>query len=127
MKLYAVTKGCYSDYHIITLTTSMARAKHLAKMYSDKFETARVETYEEGDPNDNRIPYMVYFYRNGSTAVFAKEPDVVDMNELMQVIFNDSPVSYVRYEVLVLAISQEQALKIAADKLAQYKAEKEGI
>lgn len=127
MKLYAVTKGCYSDYHIITLTTSKERAKRMAVLYSDRFEEAKVEEYEEGDLNDSRIPYDVYFYNNGYVAAYAKCLCDFAPGELMRVIAVDSLYSQVEYSVCVLANSMEHAIKIACDELAQYKCEKEGI
>ena len=38
MKLYAVTKGDYSDYHIITLTASEDAAKKIAKRFSGTYD-----------------------------------------------------------------------------------------
>ena len=48
MKLYAVTKGDYSNYHIITLTQNKDTAKALAKRFSDCYDEAAVETWEDG-------------------------------------------------------------------------------
>lgn len=127
MKLYAVTKGCYSDYHIITLTTRRDRAERLAKLYSDQFEEAIVEAYEEGDIDDHRIPYEVYFYTSGNVTPYTRNFDEWDPGELMKVIAYDNAGIGPEYRVLVLASSKELAVKIACDQLAQYKAEKEGI
>ena len=34
-KFYAVTAGCYSDYHIIAITDNKERADNIAKIYRD--------------------------------------------------------------------------------------------
>ena len=48
MKLYAVTKGDYSEYHIIALTVSNDAAKKIAKRFSGTND-AMVEEYEDGE------------------------------------------------------------------------------
>lgn len=127
MKLYAVTKGCYSDYHIITLTSNKSHAERIAKLYSDKWEEATVEEYEEGNVNDPRIPYEVYFYTNGSVAAYAREYNDFHRAEQKKVYHNTARYRTYTHTVCVLAQSDEQAMKIAIDRLAQWKAEREGI
>ena len=127
MKLYAVTKGEYSDYHIVTLTTNKSRAERLAKLYSDRWGGASVEEYEEANVNDHRIPYAVYFYTNGHIAAYLHEYDDFYRAERKTVLSNTSRNRTYDHLVYVLAESPEQATKIAIDRLAQWKAEKEGI
>lgn len=128
MKLYAVTKGCYSDYHIITLTADKSRAKRIAKIYSDRWGEAQVEEYEDGDAGDFRTPYDVLFYKNGSISAYMREYDEFWKAERKKVYhYGSDPMGTVKCEVYVLAESEEQAIKIAIDHLTQLKAEKEGI
>ena len=128
MKLYAVTKGCYSDYHIVALTADKSRAKRIAKIYSDNWGEARVEEYEDGDSGDFRVPYYVLFYKNGSISAFMREYEDFRKAERKTVYhYGSNPMGTVKCEVYVLAESEEQAIKIAIDYLTQLKAEKEGI
>ena len=46
MKVYAITKGSYSDYHIETIVTDPELARKLAIEFSDKYDTANVEEYD---------------------------------------------------------------------------------
>lgn len=41
MKVYLITAGCYSDYHIITVFSSKAKAKE----YINSFDRASYDTY----------------------------------------------------------------------------------
>jgi hypothetical protein len=127
MKLYAVTKGCYSDYHIIALTSNKSHAERIAKLYSNKWEDATVEEYEEGNVNDPRIPYEVYFYITGSVAAYTREYNDFHRAEQKMVYHNTACGRTYTHKVCVLAQSDEQAMKIAIDRLAQWKAEREGI
>lgn len=49
MKIYAITKGNYSDYHICRLTTDYEKAKRYKEAYSDKWGEAWIETYEDNE------------------------------------------------------------------------------
>ena len=49
MKIYAIIKGNYSDYHICRLTTDYKKAKRYKEAYSDKWGEAWIETYEDNE------------------------------------------------------------------------------
>lgn len=125
MKIYVLTKGCYSDYHIITATTDY----ELACKIKDRFdkinsewsdEKVNIEIYEDAElylkPN--------YFIR------FDKQGNVVEAYE------DTSEYGYDRYSGLdvkggyfttITTDNKESAIKIAAEKRAMFLAEKEGI
>ena len=42
---YVVTKGCYSDYHIVGVTDDKDRAEHLKQFFTTDDEPAEVEEY----------------------------------------------------------------------------------
>lgn len=46
-KIYVVTKGSYSDYHIVGVSLSKETAEKIASVYSGQYEPAHVEEYEE--------------------------------------------------------------------------------
>lgn len=52
MKVYVVTEGCYSDYHIMKIFSDPVKA-HMFSMLGDEWEERRVETFEieEGELN----------------------------------------------------------------------------
>ena len=125
LKIYVLTKGCYSDYHIITATTDY----ELACKIKDRFdminsewsdEKVNIEIYEDAEiylkPN--------YFIR------FDKQGNVVEAYE------DTSEYGYDRYSGLdvkggyfttITTDNKESAIKIAAEKRAMFLAEKEGI
>lgn len=53
MKVYVITQGCYSDYHICAVTLDKDKAERLQKLYSAKegsyMITAEIEEYEADD------------------------------------------------------------------------------
>ena len=118
MKLYAVTKGEYSDYHIITLTHSKRKAEKIAKLCSDKYDDAVVEEYEESNI-ELRPLWEVRFFKSGNI-----EADELDYEA--QLTFSESlnTVDHLdctcRFRVYVEATDEEHALKIAEDLVAQY-------
>lgn len=125
LKIYVLTKGYYSDYHIITATTDY----ELACKIKDRFdkinsewsdEKVNIEIYEDAEvylkPN--------YFIR------FDKQGNVVEVYE------DTSEYGYDRYSGLdvkggyfttITTDNKESAIKIAAEKRAMFLAEKEGI
>lgn len=76
-KLYAVTSGEYTDYHIITLTENRRRAKKIAEMYD-----ANVEEYEDNEELTAKpLTYTVYAY--GGADCRESHLDNVEKNVIM--------------------------------------------
>lgn len=123
MTLYAITDGEYSDYHIITVTASLEKAEKIVKLYSRGDYSARIETFEDGEANDDRLPYDVWIDRDGS--VEASIADEYNYNAERNVITVRYYMSGYRYRVFVLANDKEHAKKIATDLLAEYKYRKQ--
>jgi hypothetical protein len=126
MKLYAVTKGDYSDYHIITLTADKKAAKEIAKMFSDgEYDEAKVEEYEDGKII---IGKKLYFVR----VVDGNVDDVVVSNSDYE-LFNTSVFPFYmdrgkeNYYTHVLTDTAEKAAKIGKDRIMKYIAEKENL
>ena len=130
MKYYAVTKGAYSDYHIITITADAEKAKKIAKKFSDTWDEAGVEEYEEddmmlrdlwevdfddkGNAFKAQLQHDLYYYRQAYIWSYAyrAHPDNRSIKSLVTYVFADS---------------KEAAIKIAAEKRAEYLAEKNGL
>lgn len=117
MKIYAITKGCYSDYHICALTTSKSKAKKLQEIYSDKYNEADIEEYEDGEGEELRL--LWFCDKNGLN------PEVRDYYGEEEKILID------RFGeicgVYIYAKDAGHAEKKAHDMLAQYQAERIGL
>jgi hypothetical protein len=118
MKLYAVTKGSYSDYHIITLTRSKRRAEKIASLCSDRYDDAVVEEYDDTSIELKPI-WRVMFYKYGVPRADALSyEDQLTFNEPLNTVKECG--EYARFEVYVEAKGEEHAHKIAGDLVAQY-------
>lgn len=125
MKVYVITQGIYSDYQICAVTLDKQEAERLARIYRDGCDLGRVEEYDTDDHQpllQGRNPYTVLFYTDtGHTSVYFKENPGA---------FNPGiELGYCRNvdRVNLYAADGEAALKIAAEKRAQARAEMEGL
>lgn len=120
-KLYAITAGSYSDYHIITLCSDKEKAYKISLLYN-----AEVEEFEDGKNLDTEnIIFEVVFdddYKYMNCWQCFVNPDEIKLNQVT----SDGNL-YKNYTVFVAAKSKEQALKIARDNLTEYKARELGI
>lgn len=123
---YAVTDGDYSDYHIIAITDNKERAENIKKLYSGKYSEPMVEEFFDGEAKNEAL-YDVLYNTDGSYNVtlqtFNKEYSS-DINIIRESVPHNH---WWKYQVLVIAKSKDQAIKIAQDLWAEYKAKKEGI
>lgn len=127
-KVYVVTKGCYSDYHICAVTLDKEKAERLRKLFDGGgWDEACVEEYDTKTHEgflSGRKPYCVSFRKNG---------DLYSVDEKTCGIEYFAPgiVEYPKHEgclsVNLYAKNENAAIKIAAEKRAKYLAEKEGI
>lgn len=69
-KIYVVTQGDYSDYHIIACFTDKEKAELCAKIYSDYYDEAGVEEYDIKD-ND--------FIWNDKQCTLTAEVDITNL------------------------------------------------
>ena len=127
-KFYAVTKGIYSEYHIITITDNKENADRIAAAYD-----ADIEEYE-----DNIVdPVGIWWvqrneYKNGKTEWIASasdetcygEDDVKRHPMTGNSSFGEAK-SY--WAVYVFAKDRSHAIKTGQDRYVQWKAEQEGI
>ena len=125
MKLYAVTRGDYSDYHIITLTADKEAAKKIAKMFSDEYDVAKVEEYEDGKII---LDKKLYFVRMVDGNIDDVAEDLSDYYLFDTSIFRGNMNLGKRiYFTHVLTDTAEKAAKIGKDRIMKYIAEKEGL
>jgi len=122
-KLYAITAGEYSDYHIITCTTDKQRAENMAKIYD-----AEVEEYDDGIIDEN-IPWWIVRSYNMTEAKV--EDGMAKLNlSGADYVTNDCLIYDYRKDsgycvIYVKAPIEEKACKIAQDEIAKYFYEKE--
>jgi hypothetical protein len=124
MIFYAVTKGEYSDYHIITITTNKEKAEFLAKRFSDKWDEAKVEEYTENEILFKPLWYVLFDHKGNveyarcesansyAYVNYVNKPDYSFCNKI---------------RVYVTADDKESAIKIAAEKRAEFLAREEGV
>lgn len=119
-KIYVVTRGDYSDYHIITATTNKDIANQIAKKFS-----AEVEIYDNSEIYTKTI-FGVTFNKVGDVmhCYELSEYDYPPNNEIIQ---HKNRNNQTRLYVEVEADNEQSAIKIAAEKRAKFLAEKEGI
>lgn len=117
MKLYAITKGDYSDYHICALTSSKSKAKKLKLLYSGQYYDARIEEYEDGEGDDVNVCW--WCDHNGCNAQFKEYPE----NE--RIVIN--PRTKEIAGVYVFSKDAAHAEKKAQDMIAEYKAKLAGL
>lgn len=124
MKVYVITQGCYSDYHICAVTLDEHEAERLLKVYSETYDKATVEEYDTDGPEakmglDGRVPYHVTFAKKYTSVSMSYEaPEDFKPNVKLGNHYD---------EVHLFATDSEAAVKIAAEKRAQALAEREGI
>lgn len=112
---YVLTDGDYSDYHIIAVYSTEDNAKKAQKEFGGEIEEWILDQYIK----DNRYPYTVQMYSDGSTRAY--------------IIANSDDVGYINHwsnqgilciSCKILAENKEAAIKIASEKAIQYKVAK---
>ena len=122
--IYIVTTGEYSDYRIAEVFSDFDEANKFAELHSKgKYNSEhRVETYTI-DRVKYKEPkkYIEYF-----EVVFTIDGKVKNISKEYDNFYTPAPISTrVDVTIKVIADDKEHALKIARDKFAKYKYEKE--
>lgn len=123
MKIYVVTKGIYSDYHIITATTDEKLAYEIKDRFSedDDMYEAYVEVFEDAEI----FMKPCYFMR------FDKGGNIIELDERSDSEYyydQDHGTDYQgNFYVSVVTDNEEAAIKIGAERRAMYLAQKNGL
>lgn len=129
-KVYVITKGCYSDYHICAVTLDKEKAERLRKLFDgggmDETEIEEWDTEQHVDLLSGRKPYFVLFRENGDVLSVTEDEYCIEYFEPKIFVFHHCYHGDV-LKTAVYADNREAAIKIAAEKRAKYLAEKEGI
>lgn len=134
-KIYVITAGEYSDYHICAVTTDPERAEQLRRHYYDEgYNGAEIEEFIDGDPDagvcvDLRPIWNVWReVRNVWHACIEEYINMPFQNE-----FELTDPKYIcsntstAFRAKVDVEDKEHALKIAQDKFAKMMAEELGL
>lgn len=121
MKLYAITRGSYSNYHICALTASASKAKRLKLLYSDRLYDAEIEEFEDGEEKDMCMGWSCD--RDGCNPWLDEHAD--KSRDIERV--NIDPITKEISSVYVFAKDATHAEKKAHDMIAEYKAKVAGL
>ena len=128
-KVYIVTSGSYSDYHICAASLDKAHAKILAEKYTDSYDEATIEEYEldEFFEEANR-GFSWYWCKCTLENGMFGQVEVRQMDGYGSCAVGKVTKAFRRDQlsVDVLAENDEHARKIAAEKFATYVYEHRG-
>ena len=116
-------KGDYSDRHIVAVTCNQEKANKIRECYSDKWNNARIEEWQEDDICFNNYYTIEYDAMDDVYLVEKESPEFIEynLNSICEYHNRDG------FSVNVQAENEDVALKIARDLYAEYKAKNEGI
>lgn len=124
MKHYVVTRGEYSDYHIVAVCADKADAEKIAERINresyNEYDKCDIEEYEDGKVlfNESLSAYFVNFEKGT-----VKKDDTEYAVRWPICEKKDGTI----YGMYVFAKDEDHAMKIASDKRAMLMAQKEGI
>lgn len=146
MKIYVITKGEYSAYHICAATTDKDRAEMLKRMAStdDLYGEARVEEVDDYfglDVLPGKVYQVELGYKDGAQTFFdVGDAYYVGLDELDRYrlysrqdgihgridkrVWSDGEIMYTAY---VVAPNEGKAEKIGIDMIQEYRAKEMGL
>ena len=124
MKVYVITEGSYSDYHIVGVTLDRDKAERAAKLVEGAYSCANIEEWEtdEVDLIKDGSAYDVTLFSNRTVEV--RKCSWVDLGEINKVTKTWRGTAY---RVTVIAENDMIARKIGFDLIAMEKAREEGL
>lgn len=128
MKIYVVTEGDYSDYHIVGVTTDRETAEAYCEVSTNRWYEPKVEEYDTKAFADIRTakPYRATMEEDGTMTVEEEDRSSYEgavEHQVYHMRRRGGLSTY--YEVLVLAEDEQHARKIAADYIAEAKWEEQ--
>lgn len=125
MKIYVVTQGEYSDYHIITATTDKNVAEQIAQKFrgNDSWNETYVEEYEDAKMMLKPL-FFIRFDKQGNVMECSAESSAYPYQPEYATIKHDVNKNAFTY---VVADTMEGAIKIAAERRAKFLAEQLGL
>lgn len=112
MKIYVVTKGWYSDYHIITATTDKELAYKIKEKFNgDGYDEAYVEVFEDAEIFMKSC-YFMRFDKGGNVIELVEQKEECWYGE------SDGEDIQGNFYVSVVTDNAEKAIKIGAERRA---------
>ncbi len=127
-KIYVVTRGDYSDYHIVAATTDHELAKKIAAKFSNDWGECDIEEYDDAEVM-LKPAWYIYFDKAGNVCNTTECDSAYSYNRIGEVQERNSLWYSGNYHIYVVVSADdlESAIKIAAEKRAKYLAEKLGL
>lgn len=124
MRIYVITEGDYSDYHICGVATEKEKAEEIKQLNTDLWHEAIIEVYDTDDyyVEKGRFYNVIMYDSNVSVSELTYPVNIGQRNIVLES-WHEIP----RYRVFVKAMDEEHAKKIGIDLINQFKAEKEGL
>lgn len=126
MKIYVITKGYYSDYHICAVTIDKNKAELLKEKFSDEYWGDAVIEEFDTDEEEEVLKFEKVF-----DCLYCEENNEIEISEESIDYFRPSNLIITKNNLglhtYVLANNEEDALKIASDKFSKYRSEKMGL
>lgn len=127
MKVYVITQGEYSDYHILGVSLDRERAERIVQLYNDDnalWNQPIIEEYET-DVIDVQMQGLLYTATRTEEGIFLNRTDYdfeQDLERLNKVERGTAKIGgrLPPPHVIVMAKNREQALKKASDLFAEY-------
>lgn len=129
MKVYVITSGEYSDYHICAVAQSEKKANALKKLFdTQNYTGAKIEVYDTKTYQTSRPLFLALYDKQ------EKKLELIRINEGEE--YQELPTEREMNEIVpygvflrtgINANSRKQAEKIFYDRLAKYKAEQNGL
>lgn len=122
-KVYVITQGSYSDYHICAVTLDKSRAENMKKLFDGRWDYAQIEEYILDETKENGNLYYIEFPDDSEPTIHIDEYDGFGQIDSSPYVADwNSPI-----RIYVRTKDEAHAMKIAQDEYARWKAEKEGI
>ena len=126
MKVYVLTCGEYSCYHIVGVLLDEEQAKIAAEVMSDRYNDVEVETYDTDD-----LKFIKPGWKYWTIAFSERDHAIVDtfLDDYYLVALGEPRICAInhRWYVDVYAEDEDHAIKSASDKLDKYLAEQNNL
>lgn len=123
MKVYVITEGDYSDYHIVGVTLDWKKAEAYCRVARSDLYAPEVEEFDTDlfDSIESRKPYSVIMYNDGRVEAeefdFEYSYEIAARHEVQRLGYNLDD----NWIVHVLAEDEAHARKIGIDYIMQAK------
>ena len=124
---YVVMKGCYSDRHVVGVTTNETVANRLVEKFEGEYswDKCYIETYVDGETMLEPA-YLVRFNDSGEVTDCCRCTDEYDYRHVGEIECWRSG-NIVMTDIWVSAETLETAIKISAERRAMYLAVLNGL